>query len=174
LLTRDTRIVERKKAGLKKARKRPQFSKRWGCSFVVTVFFSVPSFTVQKALLCHMLCKFCNGRRISVIVDPWKQFSWNHSPKWVQLTVSWYCADRSELRRVFVEHYKPLFRVKIVSLFVHHFFLSESWNTVSLGSWSACDCSHASVVSLWLNKNMWGQTWTKQEWLPANPLHSSD
>ncbi|EAY91982.1 hypothetical protein OsI_13671 [Oryza sativa Indica Group] len=28
LLTRDTRIVERKKAGLKKARKRPQFSKR--------------------------------------------------------------------------------------------------------------------------------------------------
>uniref|UniRef100_A0ACD5WC85 Uncharacterized protein n=1 Tax=Avena sativa TaxID=4498 RepID=A0ACD5WC85_AVESA len=28
LLTRDTRIVERKKAGLRKARKRPQFSKR--------------------------------------------------------------------------------------------------------------------------------------------------
>jgi small subunit ribosomal protein S9 len=28
LLTRDTRIVERKKVGLKKARKRPQFSKR--------------------------------------------------------------------------------------------------------------------------------------------------
>jgi len=28
LLTRDTRVVERKKAGLKKARKRPQFSKR--------------------------------------------------------------------------------------------------------------------------------------------------
>uniref|UniRef100_A0A453LWI7 30S ribosomal protein S9, chloroplastic n=1 Tax=Aegilops tauschii subsp. strangulata TaxID=200361 RepID=A0A453LWI7_AEGTS len=28
LLTRDTRVVERKKAGLRKARKRPQFSKR--------------------------------------------------------------------------------------------------------------------------------------------------
>ena len=28
LLTRDSRMVERKKAGLKKARKRPQFSKR--------------------------------------------------------------------------------------------------------------------------------------------------
>jgi len=27
-LTRDSRVVERKKAGLKKARKRPQFSKR--------------------------------------------------------------------------------------------------------------------------------------------------
>jgi small subunit ribosomal protein S9 len=27
-LTRDARIVERKKAGLRKARKRPQFSKR--------------------------------------------------------------------------------------------------------------------------------------------------
>jgi small subunit ribosomal protein S9 len=27
-LTRDARVVERKKAGLKKARKRPQFSKR--------------------------------------------------------------------------------------------------------------------------------------------------
>ncbi|KAG9147088.1 hypothetical protein Leryth_005330 [Lithospermum erythrorhizon] len=29
LLTRDARVVERKKVGLKKARKRPQFSKRW-------------------------------------------------------------------------------------------------------------------------------------------------
>jgi small subunit ribosomal protein S9 len=28
LLSRDARIVERKKAGLRKARKRPQFSKR--------------------------------------------------------------------------------------------------------------------------------------------------
>jgi small subunit ribosomal protein S9 len=28
LLTRDARVVERKKAGLKKARKAPQFSKR--------------------------------------------------------------------------------------------------------------------------------------------------
>lgn len=28
LLTRDSRVVERKKAGLRKARKRPQFSKR--------------------------------------------------------------------------------------------------------------------------------------------------
>ncbi len=28
LLTRDARVIERKKAGLKKARKRPQFSKR--------------------------------------------------------------------------------------------------------------------------------------------------
>ena len=27
-LTRDARVIERKKAGLKKARKRPQFSKR--------------------------------------------------------------------------------------------------------------------------------------------------
>ena len=29
LLTRDSRVVERKKVGLKKARKAPQFSKRW-------------------------------------------------------------------------------------------------------------------------------------------------
>ena len=28
LLTRDARVIERKKAGLKKARKAPQFSKR--------------------------------------------------------------------------------------------------------------------------------------------------
>ena len=31
-LTRDPRMVERKKYGLKKARKRPQFSKRWSAS----------------------------------------------------------------------------------------------------------------------------------------------
>lgn len=30
LLTRDSRVVERKKVGLKKARKAPQYSKRWG------------------------------------------------------------------------------------------------------------------------------------------------
>lgn len=44
LLTRDSRVVERKKAGLKKARKAPQFSKRWGESFSVASF---PTLFVQ-------------------------------------------------------------------------------------------------------------------------------
>lgn len=35
LLTRDSRVVERKKPGLHKARKAPQYSKRWGWNYSV-------------------------------------------------------------------------------------------------------------------------------------------
>lgn len=37
LLTRDSRVVERKKVGLKKARKAPQFSKRWSLMLLLYV-----------------------------------------------------------------------------------------------------------------------------------------
>lgn len=68
LLTRDTRIVERKKAGLKKARKRPQFSKRWGRSLVALPLPEAPFF------FCQLLCKICNGHDISVVLFSWSKF----------------------------------------------------------------------------------------------------
>ena len=44
LLTRDTRVIERKKAGLKKARKHSQFSKHEAGCFIVVRVISAPSF----------------------------------------------------------------------------------------------------------------------------------
>lgn len=48
LLTRDPREVERKKYGLRKARKRAQFSKRWVLYYLFRIFEGIVKFYGQK------------------------------------------------------------------------------------------------------------------------------
>ena len=64
LLTRDSRVVERKKVGLKKARKAPQYSKRWGWDFTSMAPPGVSGIGSYWELLLvfHCTCRFSLGK----------------------------------------------------------------------------------------------------------------